>query len=139
MDKIASTLPEFDVVNSMSGVGEKTRARIIAEVGDIRRFNSVNSLIAYAGIDTPIYQSGTFTAVNRHITKRGNKYLRKCSYEIVRSIKSSKPNKDTTVYDFICKKDSEGKPYNVSLIAGCNKFLRIYYARVKELYNEISL
>ena len=70
MDKIASTLPEFQTVTSMSGVGRKTRARLIAEIGDIRRFENANSLIAYAGIDTPSYQSGNFQATERHITKR---------------------------------------------------------------------
>ena len=70
MDEIASTLPEFDVVSSMAGVGRKTRSRIIAEIGDINRFDNSNALIAYAGIDTPPYQSGNFYATERHITKR---------------------------------------------------------------------
>lgn len=70
MDEIASVLPEFEVVSSMTGVGKKTRSRLIAEIGDISRFNSANSLIAYAGIDTPPYQSGNFYATERHITKR---------------------------------------------------------------------
>lgn len=70
MNEIASTLPEFDVVNSMTGVGAKTCARLIAEIGDIRKFNTASSLIAYAGIDTPAYQSGNFYATERHITKR---------------------------------------------------------------------
>ena len=58
------------LVNSMTGVGKKTRARLIAEIGDINRFNSANSIVAYAGIDTPPYQSGSFYATERHITKR---------------------------------------------------------------------
>lgn len=70
MDEIASTLPEFEIVSSMTGVGKKTRSRLIAEIGDISRFNNANSLIAYAGIDTPPYQSGNFYATERHITKR---------------------------------------------------------------------
>ena len=70
MDEIASTLPEFKVVSAMSGVGKKTRSRLIAEIGDISRFDNPNSLIAYAGIDTPPYQSGNFYATERHITKR---------------------------------------------------------------------
>jgi len=70
MDEIASNLTEFKVVSSMTGVGRRTRSRLIAEIGDIRRFDSANSLIAYAGIDTPPYQSGNFYATERHITKR---------------------------------------------------------------------
>jgi transposase len=134
MDKIASNLPEFKTVSSMSGVGKKTRSRLIAEIGDIRRFNNANSLIAYAGIDTPSYQSGNFSATERHITKRGNKHLRKCGYEIIKSIKACNPSKDTTVYDFIHKKEMEGKPLKVCKIAGLNKFLRIYFYKVSALH-----
>ena len=135
MDKLASSLKEFETVSNMRGVGTKTRARLIAEIGDINKYRNANCLVACCGIDTPPYQSGTFNANNRHITKRGNKYLRKVGYEIVKCIKSSKPKSDNAVYLFIIKKESEGKHKTTAKIAGLNKFLRIYYARVKELYN----
>ena len=135
MDELASQLKEFEVVSNMKGVGLKTRARLIAEVGDIRKYKNANCLIACCGIDTPPYQSGIFNATNRHITKRGSKYLRKVGYEIIKCIKSSRPKTDNSVYLFIIKKEAEGKPKKVAKIAGLNKFLRIYYARVKELYN----
>ena len=134
MDELASQLEEFEVVSNMKGVGIKTRARLIAEIGDVRKYRNANALIASCGIDTPPYQSGTFNATNRHITKRGNKYLRKVGYEIVKSIKTNKPQIDNAVYLFIIKKENEGKPKKVAKIAGLNKFLRIYYARVMELY-----
>ncbi len=135
MDELAMQLEEFDTVSDMKGVGKKTRARLIAEIGDIRKYRNANCLIASCGIDTPPYQSGTFNATNRHITKRGNKYLRKVGYEITKSIKSSRPKTDNAVYLFMLRKEFEGKPKKVAKIAGLNKFLRIYYARVKELYN----
>jgi len=135
MDELAMQLKEFDTVSNMKGVGFKTRSRLIAEIGDITKYKNANSLIASCGIDTPPYQSGNFNATNRHITKRGNKYLRKVGYEITKCIKSSKPKSDNAVYLFMLKKEAEGKPKKVSKIAGLNKFLRIYYARVKELYN----
>ncbi len=134
MDSIASTLPEFNTVSAMSGVGKKTRARLIAEIGNIRKYNSASSLVASAGIDTPPYQSGNFSAIQTHITKRGNKHLRKCGYEIMRALKIVKPTNDSAVYEYILKKEAEGKNKNVCKIAGLNKFLRIYYARVSELY-----
>lgn len=135
MDELASQLKEFETVCNMKGVGIKTRSRLIAEIGDIRKYKNANCLIAFCGIDTPPYQSGSFNAENRHITKRGNKYLRKVGYEVTKSIKSSRPKTDNTVYLFMLKKENEGKPKRVAKIAGLNKFLRIYYARVKELYN----
>lgn len=134
MDEIAMQLPEFDVVSEMSGVGKKIRSRLIAEIGDVRRFKNANSLIAYAGIDTPPFQSGQFTATNRRISKRGNKHLRKVGYETMKSLKTVKPTKDNSVYLYIVKKEKEGKGKITAKLAGLNKFLRIYYARIMELY-----
>lgn len=132
MDSLAKTLPEYQIVSDMSGVGPKTRSRLIAEIGNVTRFKNAGSLIAYCGIDAPPYQSGQFQANNRHISKRGDKYLRKVGYEITRSLKTSRPKHDTAVYDYIVQKKLEGKPKKLAKIAGLNKFLRIYYARVKE-------
>ena len=133
MDKIAKSLPEYEIVSSMNGVGPKTCSRLIAEIGDVTRFKNANCLIAYGGLDTPPYDSGQFHADNRHISKRGNKYLRKVGYEIMRNLKTSRPKQDTAVYDYIVKKELEGKPKKVAKIAGLNKFLRIYYARIKDV------
>lgn len=136
MDEIASGFEEYKIVSEMKGVGPKTRSRLIAEIGDVRRFKTANSLIAFCGIDTPPYQSGRFQATECHITKRGNKNLRKVGYEIMRNLKVCRPKKDNAVYEYIVKKELEGKPKMVAKIAGLNKFLRIYYARVMEVYKE---
>ena len=136
MDELARKLPEFETVSNMSGVGNKIRSRLIAEIGDVRRFKNSNCLIAYAGIDVPPFQSGQFTATNRKITKRGNKHLRKVGYEAMKSLKTVKPTKDNAVYLFILKKENEGKGSITAKIAGLNKFLRIYYARVMEVYKK---
>lgn len=138
MDELASKLPEFETVSNMSGVGNKIRARLIAEIGDVRRFKNSNCLIAYAGIDVPPFQSGQFVATNRRITKRGNKHLRKVGYETMKSLKTIKPTKDNAVYLFILKKEDEGKGSITAKIAGLNKFLRIYYARVIEVYKNLE-
>ena len=137
MDELARQLPEFEIVSNMSGVGNKIRARLIAEIGDVRRFKNSNCLIAYAGIDVPPFQSGQFVATNRRITKRGNKHLRKVGYEAMKSLKTVKPTRDNAVYLFILKKEDEGKGSITAKIAGLNKFLRIYYARVMEVYNNL--
>lgn len=137
MDELASILPEFEVVSKMKGTGPKTRSRLIAEIGNINKYSKASCLIAYCGIDCPPYQSGKFEATNRHITKRGNKYLRCVGYEIMCNITRSRPKEDNVVYEFIKKKEAEGKLKRTSKIAGLNKFLRIYYARVKEVHNNI--
>ena len=131
MQNLAETLPEYTVLHSMAGVGDRLGPLILAEIGDIRRFHSGKALNAYAGNDAPPYQSGTFESHNRHISKRGNAALRKYCFEVMQALKLTRPQ-DDPVYLFMLKKEQEGKPYNVAKMAGVNKFLRIYYARAME-------
>ena len=70
MQALAKTLPEYSLVREMPCIGDTLAPRLIAEIGDVRRFHSKRALIAYAGIDAPPYQSGKFRANNRHISKR---------------------------------------------------------------------
>ena len=132
MQELAKTLPEFSLVKSFNCVGDVLAPLLIAEIGDVRRFKNKHSLIAYAGIDAPPYQSGTFFATERHISKRGNAYLRKVGFEVMQCLIKHSPEGDP-VYDFIQKKRSEGKACTEAMIAGLNKFLRIYYGKVKEI------
>ena len=132
MQELAKTLPEFSLVRSFNCVGYILAPLLIAEIGDVRRFKNKHSLIAYAGIDAPPYQSGTFFATERHISKRGNAYLRKVGFEVMQCLIKHSPEGDP-VYDFIQKKRSEGKACTEAMIAGLNKFLRIYYGKVKEI------
>ena len=136
MNEYAKSLKEYDVVRNMGGVGEKLAVRLIAEIGNVTRFYNNKSLIAYAGIDSPPYQSGQYMGLNRRISKRGSPLLRKIGYEVMQSLKAHKKPSDDTVYLYILKKENEGKPKKVAKIAGLNKFLRIYYARVMEVYNK---
>ena len=138
MDKLASKLPEYDVISEIPGCGKKLTTRVIAEIGDLRRFKNAGSIIAYAGLDAPPYQSGQFEATNRHISKRGNKYLRKTGYEIMKSVKSN-VNSDNELRAYIVKKENEGKLKKVAKIAGLNKFLRMYYGKVKKKYKELNI
>ena len=116
MREIAKSLPEYAIVRNMGGVGDVLAPKLIAEIGDVRRFHNGKALIAYAGIDTPPYESGNFVGSNRHITKRGSSGLRKVGYETMRCI-TSHPNELDPVYCFIMKKESEGKSKKVAKIA----------------------
>lgn len=136
MQELAKTLPEYPVVRAMGGVGNVLAPKLIAEIGDVRRFHNGKALIAYAGIDAPPYQSGQFTGTQRKISKQGSASLRKIGYEVRRCLKTHKVPEDAAVYEFILKKEREGKSKRASKIAGLNKFLRIYYARAKEVYQQ---
>lgn len=135
MQELAKSLKEYVTVRAMPGVGDTLAPRIIAEIGDIRRFHSGSSLVAFAGIDAPPYQSGKISITHRHISKRGSSSLRRTGYEIMQCIKTNKPTHDDAVYRFMLKKESEGKPKKSAKIAAFNKFLRIYYARVSAIYS----
>lgn len=135
MKELAKTLPEYPVVRAMGGVGDVLAVKLIAEIGDIRKFHSGKALIAYAGIDPPPYESGKFIGTERHISKRGSTTLRKIGYEVMRCVKSNGRSDDPAVYDFMIKKEDEGKAKKAAKIAALNKFLRIYYARVSEVYS----
>lgn len=138
MNEIAKSMDEYKEVRNMKGVGDRLAPLLIAEIGDIRRFKNAGSLIAYAGIDSPPYQSGKYEATNRHISKRGNKYLRKTGFEVMQSIKSF-CRVDCEVYNYIVKKEIEGKCKKSAKIAGLNKFLRQYYGILKKKYIELGI
>lgn len=108
-----------------------TAAQLMAEIGDVRRFPRRSSIVAFAGVDPAITQSGKHEVQSTATTKRGSPHLRKTLYQIVCTYLRKAPG-DEPVYQFLDKKRGEGKPYFVYMTAAQNKFLRIYYARVKE-------
>lgn len=125
-------LPEYEAVMDMYGVGKILGSQLIAEIGDIRKLHSGKALVAMAGIDPPPHQSGTVDTRSRSISKRGSPALRKTLFQVIGVYLQRQP-KDEPVYQFLEKKRTEGKPYKVYMIAAAHKFLRIYYARIKEV------
>ena len=102
----------------------------MAEIGDVRRFSSKKSLIAFAGIEPQPNDSGKIMGNDKGISKVGSAVLRRTLFLIMTVILQTQPQ-DEPVFQFMNKKRSEGKPYKVYMMASANKFLRIYYARVK--------
>ena len=135
MDKLASTLPEYDTVMAMRGVGKTLGPQLIAEIGDITRFNHREALTAYAGVDPGVNESGSFKSKSNNASKCGPSRLRKTLFLIMTVLLQTKPA-DDPVYCFLDKKRSEGKSYLVYMTAGANKFLRIYYGKVKACISE---
>ena len=130
MLRLASLLPEFDVVMAMQGAGEITGPQLMAEIGDVRRFSHKGALVAFAGMDAPPFQSGAFDSKSRRISKRGSPHLRRTLFQIASVILQHSDPADP-VFQFMDKKRAEGKHFYVYTVAGAAKFLRIYYARVK--------
>lgn len=137
MQSLASALPEYFVVMEKFGVGPALGPQLIVEIGDVRRFKSKKSPVAFAGIDAPPHQSGLFNMRSRHISKRGSPALRRTLFLIMTTIPARSPS-DEPVYQFMIKKRSAGKPYKVCMMASANKFLRIYYASVNAFLNSLQ-
>lgn len=130
MDQIASQLPEYPVVIGMTGVGHTLGPQLMAEIGDVERFTKRSAITAFAGVDPGVNQSGSYNQESVHASKHGSPELRKTLFQIMQHLIQFAP-KDDPVYDFMIKKRSEGKQYYVYMTAGANKFLRIYYGKVK--------
>ena len=131
MKQLAASLPEYLVVSQFYGVGDILGPQLIAEIGDIYRFPRKESLVCFAGLDAPPFQSGQFESKDRSISKKGSPHLRKTLFQIMDCLIKSSPD-DDPVYQFLDRKRAEGKHYYSYMMAGSAKFLRIYYARVKE-------
>ena len=129
MDQTASQMPEYDVVLSMDGVGPTLGPQLIAEIGDVTRFEHRGALTAFAGVDPRKKESGDYERRSNPTTKKGSPHLRKTLFQIMDGLIQRSPQ-DNPVYAFMDKKRAEGKPYYVYMTAGANKFLRIYYGKV---------
>ena len=135
--RLATNLPEYEIVSSLYGVGDITGAQLMAEIGDVRRFANRGALTAFSGVDPGVNESGKHSSQSVRTTKRGAPHLRKTLFQIVSTHLKQSPQ-DEPVYQFLDRKRAEGKPYLVYMTASANKFLRIYHARVKEYLNEVD-
>jgi transposase IS116/IS110/IS902 family./transposase len=131
MNELASSLPEYQTVMSMYGVGPTYGPQLMAEIGDISRFDHRSAITAFAGVDPGVKQSGTMNYESDRASKHGAPRFRKTLFQIMTTLLQLAPS-DDPVYRLMMKKKSEGKPYQVYMTAGANKFLRIYYGKVKE-------
>ena len=113
---------EMEILTSIPGVGEVLAAYFLAEVQDVRRFGSAKKLVAYAGIDAIIKQSGR-SEVRWGISKRGNRHLRRIVYLIALGLVRN-CEEFRRYYDGL---KGRGKKPKVALIAVANKFLRCAY------------
>lgn len=137
MKETASKLPEYPIVMEMTGVGPSLGPQLMAEIGDVTRFTHKGAITAFAGVDPGVNQSGTYEQKSVHASKRGSSTLRKTLFQVMDALIKNKPH-DDAVYRFMDKKRTQGKPYYVYMTAGANKFLRIYYGRVKEYLASLS-
>ena len=115
-------------ITSIPGIGLPTGAAILAEIGDVHRFESEEKLVAFAGIDASVHESGQFKGTQMHMSKRGSPYLRLALWQAASM--SILHNAELKAYYH--KKRAEGKVHRVAVGAVCRKLLVRIYVILKE-------
>ncbi|WP_080845490.1 IS110 family transposase [Cytobacillus gottheilii] len=127
MAELSMKRKEFKILRSIPGIGDATACRLIGELGDIRRFKNSKQINAYVGIDIMRYQSGN-THYQDRINKRGNKKLRKILFFMMKTMLMRKKVPNHLVdYYYKLKKQPQGKPHKVAIVACMNKFLKVAF------------
>lgn len=126
IETLLTQLPQH--LTSIVGIGPVTAATILGEIGDIQRFDSLEKLVGYTGIDARVYQSGQFTGTEMHMSKRGSPYLRRAVWLAANSARQHDPEL-TGYYE---RKRAEGKHHNTVIGALCRKLLARIFVVLKE-------
>ena len=108
---------------TVPGVGYTLGAMIISEIGDIKRFSNPSKLLAFAGLDPIVKQSGNFQADTMKISKRGSTYLRYAIYRVAFIIIYN----NDTFHNYYLDKRAQGKSHRVALGHVCNKLVRVIF------------
>jgi len=119
MDEMGST------ILTIPGISYRMGAMILAEIGDISRFDSPDKILAYAGLSPSTYQSGQLTSSSySRMEKRGSRYLRYALFNAAKFVCNWEPS----FADYLAKKRAEGKHYNVAISHTVKKLVRLIFA-----------
>ena len=118
-------------IMSIPGIGKVTGAVILGEIGSIDRFDDPSKLVAYAGIDATVRQSGEFEGTSTRMSKRGSPYLRRALFQAA-LVAATGRNPDPVLRAFYLKKRTEGKHHAACVGAVSRKLCYIIHAVLKE-------
>ena len=117
-EKIAVLLRSLGTtIETIPGIGPVLGAIIVSEIGDINRFSHASKLVAYAGIDPTVKQSGEFNATKNRMSKRGTPYLRRALWTASIVAAFNDPN----LHEYYLKKKNEGKHHGTIIGAIARK------------------
>ena len=115
-------------ITTIPGIGTVCGAVILGELGDITRFSSASKIVAFAGYDPSIFESGEFKGTKGHISKRGSSYLRWMLY-----LAADRGRRfDPVLSEYYAKKRGEGKPHKVAMCAVVRKYCNIIFAVLRD-------
>lgn len=111
-------------ITTIPGIGSVNAATILGEIGDIKRFSNPSKLVAYAGLDASVSQSGEYESTYNHMSKRGSPYLRRALFQSALRSEFCDP----VFSDYYQKKISEGKHHLVATNAVARKLCHTIFA-----------
>jgi transposase len=119
----STIVEDLRIVTSIDGINNKMATTLLAEIGQIANYHSHRNLIAFAGIDPTVYQSGKYEGASR-ISKRGNRHLRRVIWLMTISVIHHNP----LFRNYFLKRRNEGQPFKKAVFATAHKLMRVIYA-----------
>ena len=134
-EKIDELMDDIDSpITSIPGIANRMAAVIIAETNNFQDFERAEQVLAFAGLDPSVYQSGQLTSTHSKMVKRGSKYLRFAIFNATKFV----CRWDPTFNAYLAKKRAEGKPYSVAVSHAAKKLTRVMFHLVKTNKDSIS-
>ena len=116
-------IEKLDIIRSIDGVNDITGSTFLAEIGDINNFTSYKHIIAFAGLDPSIHQSGQYVGRST-ISKRGNRHLRRIIFLMTLCAVRSK----NAFREYFLRRKQEGLPPKKAILATAHKLIRVIFA-----------
>jgi transposase len=123
----STIVDDLRIVTSIDGINNETATTLLAEIGQIGNYSSHKNLIAFAGIDPTVYQSGKYEGASR-ISKRGNRHLRRVIWLMTISVIHHNP----VFRIYFMKRRNEGQPFKKAVFATAHKLIRVIFAMLSK-------
>jgi len=128
LDAELERLLEGSLITTIPGIGTVCGAGILGEIGDVSRFPSAAQIVAFAGCDPSVFESGEFEGTRAHLSKRGSPHLRWYLWLAADRARMSDP----VLRDYYLKKRAEGKCHKVAISAVVRKLCAIILAVLRD-------
>jgi transposase len=119
----ATMIEDLEIITSIRGIDDNTATSFLAEIGTISHYPTSKNLIAFAGIDPTVYQSGKYEGTSR-ISKRGNRHLRRVIWLMTTCVIQH----NTTFRSHFIRKRQTGQPYKKAVLSTAHKLIRVIYS-----------
>ncbi len=123
----STIVEDLRIVTSISGINNIMATALLAEIGQIGNYLSHKHLIAFAGIDPTVYQSGKYEGASR-ISKRGNRHLRRVIWLMTISV----IHHNSVFKNYFLKRRNDGQPFKKAVFATAHKLMRVIFAMLSK-------